>query len=108
MKIPKMRETIGTVAEMVRHLMPTKRFSMSRDERALAVHLRGNQQLLNALKGLIEARIEGRVKLPEPSDPLVAKSMIARDRELPGLLARLEFIFHSPADNPVDEREQPE
>jgi hypothetical protein len=106
MTIPKMARN---VAEMVRQIIPTHRFRMSAEEQRLAILLRGNQELLDAIKGVLNARIQGRALTAEPSDPVACKSMIARDRELQGFIARLDFMFHSPINSPAErDREQPE
>jgi hypothetical protein len=89
-------------------MVPRLRQRMSDDERQVAKHLRGNTDLRDGLKGIIQARIEGRLQLPEPSDPVVCKSMAARDRELQWLLGRLELIYRSPVSEPADlDDEQP-
>jgi len=106
MTIPKMA---SSVAEMVRRIIPTQRFRMPPEEQRLAVLLRGNKELLDALKGVLNARIQGRALTAEPSDPVACKSMVARDRELQGFIARLDFLFNSPINSPADrDREQPE
>lgn len=94
------------VADMVRDMMPTARTQINPQDEALGIHLRGNEALYTALTNIIKSRIEGRAQLPEPSDPLVCKSMMARDRELQLLLRRLEFIYLSPSQT-GDTGEQP-
>lgn len=96
------------VADLVRSLVPGVRgpAMLTQDEAQLGVFLRGNGPLYDALRGIIEARIEGRLSLPEPSDPLVCKSMLARDRECQLLLLRLELIYRGPAPS-ADEGEPP-
>jgi len=89
--------TFTRVADMVRDMIPRIRITMSKDEAALAVHLRGNDPLHVAIRNLILSRIEGRAAVPEPTDPLACKSMVARDRELTWLLGRLDFIHRSPS-----------
>ena len=84
------------VADIVRGMFLSSRVpAMEPEEQDLALHLRGNDKLLASLIGVIEARIAGRAKVPEPSDPIVAKSMIARDRELQWLVSRLQLVCHS-------------
>jgi len=107
--IPKpIRAATQRVSDLVRQLIPRYRYAMNPEEAALAVHLRGNEALFETLKGLVQSRMAGRAGLPEPTDPLVCKSMLARDRELQWFLSRLEFIYHSPVNPPAEEeREQP-
>jgi hypothetical protein len=82
---------------MVRDMIPRMRITLSREEAELAVHLRGNDALLVALRNLMLSRIEGRAAVPEPTDPLACKSMVARDRELQWLMGRINYIHRSPA-----------
>lgn len=97
MTVPRnMPQMVSKVSEMVRGLIPTYRDRTTTDERTVGVYLRGNQDLLLGLSGIIKSRIEGRAKVPEPSDPVQCKAMLARDRELQWLLAKLEFIYTSP------------
>lgn len=93
MSVPK---TFARVADMVRDMIPRLRVSLSPEEGALGPHLRGNDPLMSALRNLITSRIDGRATVPEPTDPLVCKSMVARDRELQWLLSRLEYVHRSP------------
>ena len=96
------------VSDMVREMVATRRPDLTAEEEALAVHLRGNVALYSALMALIQTRIGGRANLPEPSDPLVAKSMLARDRELQWLLKVLEHVHLSPVSQSADrDGEQP-
>lgn len=96
------------VSDMVRAMVPHMRQVLSKDEHQLAVYLRGNEVMFDALTGMIRTRIAGRASLPEPSDPLVCKSMLARDRELQWLLSRLEFVYKSPVSQTAEEDgEQP-
>lgn len=97
------------VSDLVREMVPFMRRSLTADEALVAVYLRGNENLLKGLRAMVQSRIEGRAHLPEPSDPLVCKSMVARDRELQWLMSRLEFIHRSPMSEPVaqDDSEQP-
>lgn len=97
---------IRKVSDMVREWLPQMRFQMSTLETNLAVHLRGNSTLMDALTALIKSRISGRVLIAEPSDPIACKSMLARDRELQWLLSRLEFIYRSPVNPTGEDREQ--
>ena len=97
----------GRVADMVRGL--ATRFRTPRltvHEAALAVHLRGNVALYDSLTTFIRARIESRLALPEPDDPLTCKSILARTDELRWVLARLEYVHRSPI-NPEAESELP-
>ena len=95
------------VSDMVRDLVPFMRNRLSADERRLGVHLRGNTDLFESISGIIQSRMGGRAKLPEPSDPLMCKSMLARDRELQWLLMRLEQVYRSPATQPGDAEGEP-
>lgn len=92
---------------MVREWLPTMRYRMSPEEASLGIYLRGNTPLMQALCALLQARISGRAKAQEPSDPMECKSMIARDREIQWLLGRLDFIYHSPVNPPGDDAEPP-
>lgn len=96
------------LADVVRNLVPFMRDRLLPEEQELAVHIRGNEPLYKALVAVIEARIEGRANLPEPSDPIVCKSMVARDRECQFLLAQLDRIFHSPINPEEASSEQPD
>jgi len=96
------------VMDAVRKMVPFMRQPFSPGELALGIHLRGNVALYESLTGIIKARLEGRASLPEPSDPLKCKSVLARDGELRWLLSRLELIHQSPALQPVEQPgEQP-
>jgi hypothetical protein len=95
------------LTDVVREMIPHLRNALTPDERALAIHLRGNEALYLALTTLVRSRIEGRAKLPEPTDPLAAKSMVARDRELQWVLARLEFVYRSPVSQPAEDDSEP-
>ncbi len=100
---PAMQGTVRKVSDMVREMIPRlRRHPLLADEQKVAVHLRGNDMLLEGLKGIIQARIWGRLSLPEPSDPVACKSMVARDRELQWLLSRLEYIYGSPISQSAD------
>lgn len=92
-----------TVAEMVRRMVPSLRRTLTPEEHTLSVYLRGNEDMFNSLKGIIESRMKGRAGVPEPSDPVECKSMVARDRELLWLLAKLEFIYRSPIAVPTEQ-----
>lgn len=94
---------------MVREAIPWMRLRLTKQEAELGIHLRGNERLYTALVDLIETRIEARAALPEPSEPLVCKSMMAKDRELRWLLSRLAFVYKSPPGTPADTpSEQPD
>ncbi|KKN27292.1 hypothetical protein LCGC14_0866070 [marine sediment metagenome] len=97
------------VVDIVRDLVPRFRNSLSPVEQRVAIYLRGNENLFEGLKALIELRIQGRANVPEPSDPIQCKSMLARDREIQSFLTRLEFIYKSPIKQPApDDGEPPE
>ena len=95
------------VADMVRGMFPSFRHSLSPDEQTLAIFLRGNRELFEALVNVIKVRTEGRAKVPLPNNPMECMVSMARDKELRWLLSRLEAIHHSPADSAQD-GEQPE
>jgi hypothetical protein len=94
---------------MVMDMLPRMRGgSLTREEQSVGIHLRGNAALYEGLTDLIRSRIQGRASVPEPTDPVMCKSMVARDRELQWLLVRLEAIYHSPVVQPGhSEGEQP-
>lgn len=104
------RQAFGKVSDYVRALFPAMRFGFSETEASLATHLRGNERLYNDLTAFLRGRIEGRARTAEPSDPLVCKSMLARDREVQFLLGRLDLLYRSPvnASPDVEDGEQPE
>lgn len=96
------------VSDMVREMIPRLRHPpMKVDEQQLGVYLRGNAPLYGALVGIINSRIAGRANVPEPSDPLICKSMMARDRELQWLLGRLEYVYQSPVQQAHEDSEPP-
>ena len=99
---------MGRVSDMVRRAIPFMRHRLTQNEQQLGVHLRGNVSLHNALVGLIQTRVESRAQVQEPADPVVCKSMMARDRELQWLKSRLDFVFQSPVLEPASDSEQPE
>ena len=109
MTVPRgVRKVQQRVSEMVADFIPFMRYRLTTEETDLAVHLRGNTALLESLIGVIRSKIEDRAQMPEPSDPLVAKSMMARDRELQDLVNRLKFLSRSPSETPADDMgEQP-
>ena len=90
-----------TVTDMVRAMVPKHRHELSRQEGSLAPHLRGNAALFTALTELITSRIEGRARLPLPSNPQACYAIMAMDKELRLLLARLERVYHSPINDVV-------
>lgn len=104
------RRAVGKVADYVRSLLPAMRLGLSESEQALAAHLRGNERLYNDLTAVLRGRIEGRARIAEPTDPLVCKSILARDREIQFLLGRLDLLYRSPVNEATeeDEGEQPE
>lgn len=105
---PGLRAGAQKVSETVLNMFPKLRSSrLTSLEQALVPHLRGNTPLYEALKDLIKTRIEARARVPEPSEPLVAKSMIARDRELQWLLSTLEHLYKAPVDTPAQEDSEP-
>jgi len=81
---------------------------LSPEERDLAIHLRTNHLLYESLMRFIGAKIEGRAKLPVPSDPLKSHTRLVADSELRWLMSRLEHIYRSPDESPAnDGGEQP-
>lgn len=106
MTIPKpFRRVTDLALELLARKAPA--ITLSRGEIHLAEHLRGNEPLYQAICGILRERMAGRASVPEPTDPLVAKSMIARDREIQWLLGRLETVYKSPVNSGTDS-EQPE
>ena len=102
------RKVQQRVSDMVADFIPFMRYRLTAEESDLAVHLRGNTALLESLISVIRSKIEDRARMPEPSDPLVCKSMMARDRELQELINRLNHLSRSPLETPADDRgEQP-
>lgn len=92
-----------TVVDFVRGMsMQRQQPQLTAEEAALGPHLRGNTALYESLVNLVQSQIAGRARVPEPSDPLQAKSSIARDRECQRVLARLELVYHSPVSTPGD------
>ncbi len=106
---PGLKHVARSVSEMVRGMVPGIRYRFTKEEVSLAVHLRGNEKLHDSLQELIKSRIAGRAIVPEPSDPVQCKSMLARDRELQWLLGRLKMLYSSPVAVPTErDDEQPE
>lgn len=96
------------LSDWVREMIPKLRSGLSPAESALAPHIRGNEPLYTALTGLIRSRIEGRRRLPVPTDPMMCKSILDRNNELEWLLSRLEAVYNSPANTVADKQgEQP-
>jgi hypothetical protein len=94
---PGVQSRIRRVSDVVRDMIPgIRQQQLTSEEASVAIYLRGNENLYNGLKGIVEARIAGRATVAEPSDPVACKSIIARDRELQWLLSRLEHIYSSP------------
>ncbi len=108
MTMPKLvRDSMLRVRDMVREMIPTARYHISKEEARLAIHLRGNAELYESLIGIIQARLVTRTLIPVPTDPLMCKSILDRDNELRWVLARLEYVYHSPINAPDDSREPP-
>lgn len=99
------RQAMGKVADYVRALFPALRPGFTEAEQALAMHLRGNERLYNDLTAVLRGRIEGRARVAEPTDPLMCKSMLARDREIQFVLGRLGLLYRSPVNELTDEDE---
>ena len=96
-----------TVADLVRNMLPQMRYRLVAEEKDLAVYLRGNKALFEALSGFIQLRIRGRANKPVPSDPQECMVSMAMDRELRQLLARLEFVYCSPTIQPANNEGEP-
>ena len=104
---PGLKSAAGKVSDMVREMIPRFRHHLTKEEAALGLYLRGNKPLLEALSALIWTRIQGRGLLPVPTDPVICRGMMERDRELQWLLSILEYVHASPVNPPEDNREQP-
>lgn len=110
MTIPRpLQHTTRRLTDAVREMFAGVRHGgLPKEEASLGVHLRGNRALYESLVAVLKTRIEGRALQPEPTDPLVAKSMIARDREIQWAVAMLERVFTSPTnDGPAGNGEPP-
>lgn len=106
MTIPKIKDIPKNVAEYVRHLLPTLKHSMTPLEMDLAVLLRNDPKLYEAVTAMIQARIAARAEVPAPDEPIRCKAMMERDRELQWLLKRLEYLYRAPLQEQTD-MEQP-
>lgn len=104
---PTLRRQIGRVADMVRDAIPFMRNTLSPDEQTLAIFLRGNKELHNAIVNVIKVRIAGRASASVPSNPVDCLASMSRDRELVWLLNRLDAIVHSQADSLTQDGEPP-
>ena len=103
-----MIERVRSITDMVMGMVPGLRTRPSPVEQDLAVHLRGNENLLSALRDLIDSRIKARAALALPSTPQECQISMTRDRELQWLVGRLEYVYHSPVSQGNDEQgEQP-
>jgi hypothetical protein len=71
------------------------RGKVSREEAELAVHLRTNDMLYEALKKLIESRIRGRATVIEPENPIECRALLARDGECRWFLNAIERARNS-------------
>jgi hypothetical protein len=109
MTIPRpIHRTAQRLADVVGRMLPYLRHGgLTREESSLGIHLRGNQALRDALVAFLKTRIEGRAQQQEPTDPLVCKSWLARDREIQWAINRLDFVFRSPVRDAADDGEQP-
>ena len=95
------------VSDIVRDMIPFMRNQMSPQERNLAVHIRGNELLFQALNAVLMARLEGRARLPVPSDPIKSHTRVVADSELRWLIGRLNYLYHSPVVDPASNRGEP-
>jgi len=77
-------------------MLPKHHRGLTKQESLLAPHIRGNAPLYTALTELITSRIRGRERMPLPSNPQECYAIMAMDKELRLLLARLERVYHSP------------
>lgn len=101
-------DTQRRVVDIVRNMFPSIiRSNMSGAERDLAILLRDNETLFNALVAMLRARLEGRAKQSVPSDPMKSHTRVVADSELRWLIERLDYLYHSPAVDPVDSRSEP-
>ncbi len=100
---PKFRAGAQRVSDMVRGMFPRLQGTASPAESDLRIHLCGNEKLFTALNSLIVSRIEGRARLPLPSDPLQCYGSMARDKELRWLLGQLDYLYNAPADEQYNE-----
>lgn len=96
------------LSEMVREMVPFMKDRRGREEWALAEHMRGNVTLHETLRKIIQARIEGRLLMVEPTNPLDCRALLARQAECKWFLALLERAFSAPVQMPPSEREQPD
>lgn len=99
--------TAGRLTDMVRQLIPQWRQSvLSPTEMDLAVDLRGNERLYNALTTIVQSRITGRASLPVPSNPDDCRAFLERDRECQWMINRFALVYRS-AVNSADSGEPP-
>ena len=101
------KQVVGTLADFVRDLIPKMRYRMSPQESRLAIHLRGNKELYEALTDLIHLRLSGRAGVVEPADPVQCKANLARDGECRWLLAEIDHVYRAPVNQAVEEDEPP-
>ena len=93
MTVPRFAHTLReTVSEMVTGILPKLRHSLSQQEQELRVFLQGNIKLYESLTHLIQSKIEARANSPMPSTPQDCQVSMARDKELPWHLSRMELI----------------
>lgn len=110
MTVPKfVQSATKKIADVLQDMVPQWRHELTPSEQRIGVYLRGNDDLLTGLREIIEERTGRRAALPVPSDPLMCKAVMERDKELRWFLSRLEFIHSSPVAQSVeeDDREQP-
>ena len=109
MTVPRvLRSASRRVSDMVREMIPRQRSTFTEVENDLALHLRGNAEVFNGLKAVIESRIGVRAHSPVPTNPIDCKAVLERDFELRWLLGRLTLIYNSSGAQPVEEdSEQP-
>jgi hypothetical protein len=97
---------VGKVVDMVRELISQRRNRVNKDEVALGIHLRTNEELYRTLVSIITSRIAGRATVVEPNNPIDCKTLLARDGECRWFLNILEGAYKSPV-QPPESDEQP-
>jgi hypothetical protein len=105
---PGLKSVARKVSDVVREMIPRHRVTLTPEEQTVGIYLRGNKDLYESLRDLIESRIGGRANLSVPSNPIDCKAILDRDHELRWLLNRLAFIYSAPVAQPTDsDGEQP-
>ena len=77
-------------------------------EQDLAVLLRGNAPLFEAIVDFLNARLASRDVQPVPTEPVDCRAIMERQHEVRWLLSRLDLIYRSPVNSAAnDDGEQP-